>query len=256
VWSEDFSYAYLKKLLCAIKSRRALHHLCDAPAVLKDGVADVAFVRHDIDIDLGAAVRLARIEELLGIQASYMVMPHNPLYSLSTASAVSSLKEIRGAGHEIGVQFDYSPAGHPQADFAGAVVEACAVVSNVLGGPIRSFSVHRPVPEVLRGELILAERVNAYAAPLMRAYLSDSAGVWRAGDPLVAVEGVRERALQILIHPIWWSEHHASAADRLEEYYRDRLTADPALDRMRLDIAMSSITPRVVRTGVLRPNGE
>jgi len=58
--------------------------------------------------------------------------------------------------------------------------------------------------------------VNAYAAPLMESYLSDSAGVWRAGEPLAAIGEMHGPVLQVLIHPIWWGPEHAPAAERLD----------------------------------------
>ena len=253
VWSADFSYAYLTRIFLALKARRMVRRFCDAPAVLEEQGSPAVFLRHDLDVDLGAALRMARLEESLGIQATYMVMPSARLYPVSSPDSVNVLKQIRDAGHEIGVHVDYE-ASPANAGFSDALTQACGLVGGLLPEPVRSFSVHRPVPEALRGPLIVAGCVNAYAAPLMESYLSDSAGVWRAGEPLAAIGEMHGPVLQVLIHPIWWGPEHAPAAERLEDYRRERLRMDRTLDPAALDEDLRCTVPRVFQGATASSN--
>ena len=50
--------------------------------------------------------------------------------------------------------------------------------------------------------------------------MSDSKGQWREGDPLLSLKKPKAPLLQILVHPIWWSERNLRAEDRLEEFFQ------------------------------------
>jgi hypothetical protein len=116
-------------------------------------------------------------------------------------------------------------------------VEAAGDRLRALGAsPVRSVSFHRPQPEALRGPLYVAGLLNAYAEPLMRAYFSDSAGRWRVGDPIRALEETTEPVVQLLVHPIWWGDRHQNAPERLQGWLRDqagRVSAEEARELSR-----------------------
>ena len=69
-------------------------------------VAQVCLLRHDVDADLGAAVELARIEQRVGVQATYFCMLRSPLYNVFGRRNVELVHELVSLGHEIGLHYD------------------------------------------------------------------------------------------------------------------------------------------------------
>ena len=93
---------------------------------------------------------------------------------------------------------------------------------------MRIISLHRPAPELLGYDRPLGGRAHAYEPRFFRgiAYCSDSRGTFRHGHPLDHPAVAAGQALQLLIHPIWWSSLPGSdVTGRLEGYLAARLAA-------------------------------
>jgi len=212
-WSADWSYAYLRALMQRIGARYRFARLEHAPAELAAN-AKVAFVRHDVDMCLERACALAKLEAEWGVVATYHVMSSSPFYDLGSPSSRAALDTIRAHGHEIGMH--YHPPVDGELDPEHAVLDrACARFEQVTGIDVRSVSFHMPASTMIGGPLLVSGRVNAYAAPLLAWYLSDSQGRWREGEPAVSIERPRADHLQILVHPLWWGEHNEVPVQRL-----------------------------------------
>jgi hypothetical protein len=252
-WAENFSYAYFSRILAAVASDFSLSLFRDAPAALESAATRVAFLRHDVDVDLTRAIRLAQIENRAGIAATYMVMNAGLLYRLNDASSRTALRELIELGHEIGIHFDCPDAVRTDparvAELEPLIDRACAELAEAAGAPVRSVSFHRPIPALLRGPLLIGDRVNGYADELMGWYLSDSKGSWREGEPLVAFQNPKGRVLQLLIHPIWWGDDHRSPEERLEQFFIERTASLAPAGRMAFDDDLGAMLPAVRRTG-------
>jgi hypothetical protein len=228
-WAADFSYAYYRRLLERVKAEFAVHPVHEAPGLLPAVAAGrrVCLLRHDVDLSLGPAVRMGELEADAGVRATYYVLARSPLYDLGTRESRAALRRLEALGHEVGLHYDVHAEPHPHG--YGATVESeearlaedCDRLEEMLGGPVRSLSFHRPLRHWVGGPLYLAGgRVNAYAGELMGWYLSDSAGRWREGEPLARLAEPRGPLLQLLTHPVWWGERHLPAAEMLEEFFR------------------------------------
>ncbi len=252
-WADDFSYTYYRRLLNAVREYWTPHLFRDAPRAL-EGMAPALFLRHDVDVSLERAVRMARVEHEQGVPTTYMVMNRAVLYSIASPAARSALAEIASLGHEIGLHYDYPDADrHAQGAPAEALTEsieaACSELENATGAPVHSLSFHRPVAAVIRGPLRVAGRINAYAAGLMGRYISDSKGNWREGEPLPAITRPSVRVFQVLTHPIWWGELHRNATGRIGDFFAEASAdLDPAA-RMQLASDL-----RVTLPGVTHPS--
>lgn len=211
-WDLDWSYDLLRALLQ--RGGRRLELLGDAPRALGSG-SEATFLRHDVDLSLDRARDLALVERDWGVRATYHVMFASPFYDPSSTSGRAELAEIARAGHEVGLHY-YAPrdAGGP-AELLDAISAECARLEDIVGAHVRSLSFHIPPPSMIQGPLLVAERVNAYAADLMQWYLSDSAGRWREGDPRESIASPRSSVLQLLVHPIWWGVENERPEDRL-----------------------------------------
>jgi hypothetical protein len=218
-WSSDLTYGYLERLLDAARERFELRPLRDGPG--GPGDPPRAIVRHDVDVSLRHAVALAEREAGWGVQATFLVQVDCPLYRLDDDGR-AALARIASLGHELGLHVDVGEPGVE--DGSPVVIEqrvqaAAERLSAATGEPIRSLSFHRPAPTLLRGPNTIAGMVNAYGEQLMSAYLSDSEGRWRHGEPLPLVRASEGRFLQLLVHPIWWADQHLSPGDRLQEFF-------------------------------------
>ncbi len=225
-WGADFSYSYFRKLLEIIRIDFEPRLLSDASRVNHPTDKRLAFLRHDVDVDLSKALRMAEIEREHNVPASYMIMNASLLYNVEDASVVRALREIQSFGHEVGLHFD-CPEELRQgrgnvSEIEDNIERACAELEDCIGSPVRSLSFHRPIPWLLRGPLLIGSRVNAYAAELMEWYLSDSKGNWREGEPLPKLKQLYGNKLQLLTHPIWWGDTHLPPQQRLDEFLSER----------------------------------
>ena len=251
-WSSDFSYSYFIRLLEAARDQFRPYRLGDAgEALAQPGGGRRIFVRHDVDVDVPRALRMAEIETRQGVAATYYIMTASPMYRVQEHT--SQIREIAALGHEVGLHFDcpaeYRAAEGRLEELHKSIDADCRVLEDAARLPVRSLSFHRPVASLLRGPLLVRGRVNAYAAPLMEWYLSDSRGIWRAGEPLPQLLQNQGSILQLLIHPIWWGEGHREPEDRLDDFFLEaarRLTTAEAGD---WDARLMATLPAVKRRG-------
>jgi hypothetical protein len=253
-WSKDFSYYYYRRILTALKGRFTPRLFRDAGNLAAWSCASV-LLRHDIDISLLPAVRMAVVEQEIGIRSTYMVMARSRLYDLSRADSAQTLREINAMGHELGVHFDCpDELRNEQGDIRALesfILEDCHSLEDVLGTAVDSISFHRPIPWLLGGPLLVCGKVNAYASQLMGWYLSDSKGNWRAGEPLPQVTVQSNPILQLLTHPIWWGEEHQSPAQRLESFFLVQTRDMQPESAEHFDQMLKATIPGVQRSGFM-----
>jgi hypothetical protein len=221
--ADNFTYKYLRRLLETAKASFEVYPLREAPGVLPSGGRPKLFLRHDVDISLEKAGIMAEIEQELGLTATYMVLLNAPLYSLEDKASYDILQKILEMGHEVGLHFDLDDKERQDIYSPGVIDERISSakkhLTRITGQPVRSISFHRPIDAWLRGPFLIQGMVNAYSRKLMSGYLSDSRGVWRAGDPIPQLARAEASRLQLLIHPIWWGEEHLLPEDRLQEFF-------------------------------------
>jgi hypothetical protein len=168
--------------------------------------------RHDVDLSMHRALRLAEIERAANVSATYFVNPHCRFYNLFEPEITARLRRIARLGHRIGLHFDAE--AYPGTDWrrdllADRLAGERRLIEDLLGSPIEAFSYHNP--EI--GGLIeidddeIAGLINAYGRTFRTeyGYASDSNGYWRF-DPIEEVlRAGRHERLQVLTHPGWWT---------------------------------------------------
>jgi hypothetical protein len=224
-WACDFSYSYFRKILQAVKSNFELHLLSQAPQVVGKLDKSKLILRHDVDVSLKRALRMARIEEDFGIRAAYMVMTESSLYRVGDDTSRDVLQKIMDMGHEIGLHIDL--CAHEIVSVEAKINSACRKLEDIIDSPVRAFSFHCPRKEDQNGPLKIGDRVNAYARELQEWYLSDSGGRWRDGEPLPKLLRFDKPLLQLLIHPIWWDDEHLLAEKRLQAFVIEETRGKP-----------------------------
>ncbi|MGB9636293.1 MAG: hypothetical protein ACPL1Y_03480 [Thermoplasmata archaeon] len=215
-WNQDFSFAYYTKLMDILANNFTCRMICEAEELLEKKFAKpVLLLRHDLDVDPARALALAEIERSRGLRATYYVMLDNPLYTLEGEN-LKIIEKLVSMGNHIGLHFTGNQLDERLVD------EDCEKLEKITGMEIRSVSFHRPKQEWLGGNLFVGNRICVYAKPLMQWYISDSMGRFRAGEPVEAIKQMKGKILQFLTHPIWWQEKHASAVERITEWFNEK----------------------------------
>jgi dTDP-4-amino-4,6-dideoxygalactose transaminase len=172
-------------------------------------------LRHDIDMDLQRAARMAAIEAQMGIRASYFFLLRTEHYNVLSKDGSDCVNAILRLGHHLGLHFDcaaYPEAAAPD-QIATHIHREASVLGSWFGREISVVSFHRPSPQVLQGS-------PALSVPLLHTYMkqfveeihycSDSRGAFRYGYPTDSSAFRSTQPMQLLIHPIWWGESHSS----------------------------------------------
>lgn len=181
-------------------------------------------LRHDIDMSIDAAARMAEAESELGLSSTYFVLLRTELYNVWSDTGRKQLKRIIQLGHEVGLHLDASLYNHTEAAIEHAARSECDALELVIEDPVRCISFHRPAAALQGRPGKLAGRRHAYEPTFFSeiGYCSDSRGGWHYGHPLEH-PSVRDcRALQLLTHPIWWQSPAVAPEDRLRGFLHEK----------------------------------
>jgi hypothetical protein len=140
-------------------------------------------LRHDVDLSLEAAVRMAELEAEEGATATYFLMPQSIFYNLASPVGESALERLRELGHRVGLH-----ALWPRAELDERF------------DPVVAW--HNPDPPYMREPVDGA--VNVMEGRFSAQYRSDSNQRWRAGCPHEDLRAGRFEWLQLLTHPEIW----------------------------------------------------
>ena len=143
-------------------------------------------LRHDVDLSLDAALRMAELEHELQAQATYFLMTESVFYNLDSTVGRDALAALRDLGHRVGLH-----AVWPSADVADDRFDAV-------------LAWHNPDPEYMSASL--DGFANAMEPRFFSpdAYRSDSNQRWRHGCPHEALSRGDFEWLQLLTHPEIW----------------------------------------------------
>jgi hypothetical protein len=158
--------------------------------------AGAVLLRHDVDLSLDAALRLARLERERDATATYFLMTESVFYNLDSAHGRATLEELRDLGHSVGLHAVYPRASRD--DRFDAVV-----------------AWHNPDPEYVHEPV--SGFVNVMQAPWFTKgrYRSDSNQHWREGCPHEELARGDFEWLQLLVHPEIWVYEGASMAETM-----------------------------------------
>ena len=140
-------------------------------------------LRHDVDLSLDAALRLAEVEADAGAAATYFLMTRSEFYNLDSQSGEDAVDRLRRLGHRVGLH-----AVWPYVDRDDRF------------DPVLAW--HNPDPEYMRNPV--EELVNVMEAPWADVYRSDSNQHWRQGCPHEELTAGAFERLQLLTHPEIW----------------------------------------------------
>jgi hypothetical protein len=142
-------------------------------------------LRHDVDLSLDGALRVAELEAELEWPATYFLMTESVFYNLESELGRNTLRELRDLGHAVGLHAVYPRAA--QDDRFDAVVAWHNPDSAYVNGPVSGFVNVMQAPWFTKGK-----------------YRSDSNQHWREGCPHDELRAGAFEWLQLLVHPEIW----------------------------------------------------
>lgn len=186
--------------------------------LFRDWNGDKVFlIRHDVDFDLKLAHNMAMIENKLGIVSTFFILTSCHSYNVLSQQNRTLLKEIINMGHEIGLHFD--PTLYPE-NLNKYVEKEAEVLSLACGSEVKSISLHNPS---VHGQFPLFKNyVNAYDPAMFSDdnYISDSCFNFRGKNPFEFIKGIKSKMIQILLHPMHYSEQGWGYDDILVDSFR------------------------------------
>jgi hypothetical protein len=205
----EFDLAHYRELLEAAKAGGYRFAGFDAPPQAGD-----LLLRHDVDLSLHAAVRLAEVEVEAGAWSTWFLMTRSVFYNLDSREgehAVARLRELGGriAHHAVWPSVDLDERFEPVVAW------------------------HNPDPEYMSTPVEGATSVMMSPWFDPDHYRSDSNQHWRHGCPHDALERGEFEWLQLLIHPEIWVYDGQSMAETMQSFLDADRTA--RLELLRAD---------------------
>ena len=171
-------------------------------------------LRHDVDLSLAAAVRLAEVEAEAGAWSTWFVMTRSVFYNLDSHEGDAAIERLRALGHRVAHH-----AVWPDVDLDERFV------------PVVAW--HNPDPEYMQRPIDGA--TNVMTPPFFDPahYRSDSNQHWRSGCPHEDLARGEPSWLQLLTHPEIWVYPGATMGETMRAF----LAADSAarLEHLRND---------------------
>jgi hypothetical protein len=209
----DFSLEHYRELLRA--ARKGGYRWATFDAEPKTG--DL-FLRHDVDLSLDAALRVAELEAEEGAVATYFLLTESVFYNLASSEGRAAVDRLRSLGHRVGLH----------AVWPGARLDERF-------DPVVAW--HNPDPEYMSAPVEGA--VNVMQAPWFapETYRSDSNQRWRHGCPHEELAAGGFPWLQLLTHPEIWAypgETMAATMHAMLDAERERRVEQLRADRIDL----------------------
>ncbi|MCL6274278.1 hypothetical protein M3P19_09670 [Muricauda sp. 2012CJ35-5] len=174
-------------------------------------------LRHDIDFDTDAALQTARIENKLGVKATYFFLMTNSSYNPFDKDNLKAIKEIKELGHKITIHFD--PTIYD--DFVQGFELEKQCFETMFNTEVDIVSLHRPNEYFQNYDKPICNCEHTYMDKYFRQikYVADSGGTFRYGHPFNTDEFKNGKTLHILIHPIWWIFEGQTNHEILKDFY-------------------------------------
>jgi hypothetical protein len=209
----SFELPHYRELLDAARAGGFRYAHFDRPPQAGD-----LLLRHDVDLSLDAAVRMAELEADAGASATYFLMTESVFYNLASSEGRAAIARLRELGHRVGLH-----AIHPSADLDERF------------DPLIAW--HNPDPEYMTRPVPGAVNVmqEGYFDPA--SYRSDSNQRWRHGCPHDELAHGAFPWLQLLVHPEIWVYPGATMGDTMRamlDAERERRLAQLVDDRIDL----------------------
>jgi hypothetical protein len=233
----DFTEASYRKVLSAARAKYAFEFFgttCRTPHVLW---------RHDVDLSVHRALKLAEIEARLGVKSTYFFLLHSEFYNLLETQVTRRARAIVELGHSAALHFHpgYYRHCNSLASLTPKLQWERRLLEDVIDTSISAFSLHDPTRNLLRlfTRRNIGGMINVYGASLRRRYeyCSDSNGYWRHKRLIDVIQSSTHTNLHVLTHAEWWVPSAMSPWKRVQRCVAGRSTS--LLDSYERDLQRS-----------------
>lgn len=179
--------------------------------------------RHDVEFEPDIALKMAEIENDLGVKATYFFQLHSPYYNLFDEYYSKVFHKIKDLGHYCGLHFDcryWGVSDEKQLDRFIAL--DCQYLESNLNININTFSFHNTTPFTQRClEYKYGGLINVYSSYFKEKYnyCGDSLGYWRFDRLEDVLNDKNIKHLQVLTHDANWSDEVLSPRKRLHKVF-------------------------------------
>lgn len=224
----DFTYSHYEKILDLIKKTDFKVKFFNEVYLFEKEL----ILRHDIDLDLEKAYKMALIENKYNIKATYFILLRSPFYNIFDKFNSDLIKGILALGHQIGLHFDEAYYGSRDADSVIKNVDSeVQLLESCFDTKTFAVSFHRPSQLLLQSDIKLKNNlINTYDKSFTKEfkYISDSRHTWKEGCfckyfKKIGTDYSSTYRIQALLHPIWWTDKSQSAQDTMERFLLQKL---------------------------------
>ena len=220
---DDFTLENYRRLIVLAKEK-GFHFILHKDEFVTER-KDVIW-RHDVEFEPDIALKMAQIENDLGVVATYFFQLHSPYYNLFDEHYSKVFHQIHELGHHVGLHFDCRYWGiQDEAQLDRFIQLDRGYLEANLGVTMDTFSFHNTTPftqsclEYRYGGLI-----NVYSSFFKEHYnyCGDSLGYWRFDRLEDVLNDDNVRHLQALTHDGNWSEEVLSPRKRFAKVMKER----------------------------------
>lgn len=177
-------------------------------------------LRHDIDLDIDIALKMAHIESELGVNATYFFLMKNESYNLLSSNNIKKIIEIKKLGHQVSLHFDMEIYSNPK----NGLRQEIKIFENIFDEKVDIVSIHRPSKDFLENPDDYFHVNNSYEEKYTKhtKYFADSGGSFRFGNPTESKAFKNKENIQLLIHPVWWINAKESVDETVNRIVRKK----------------------------------
>lgn len=185
----------------------------------------VIIIRHDVDLSLEKCLKIAEIEKRYNIKSTFFIRLSSPFYNIFEMTNSNIINEIMRMKHQIGLHFDESLYKIKNLDDMNKFISKEArIIENYIGKRIYSVSMHRPSKLMLNQYNELDHYINTYNKKFFKEfyYISDSRMMWRDGCVCSKIIEGKQKQIQLLIHPFWWTEEDMDIKSKVKLFIKEK----------------------------------
>ncbi|OPJ58355.1 hypothetical protein [Clostridium oryzae] len=216
----EFSYETYSKIIKEMKKINKIYNFKSADSSVKNGF----LLRHDVDIDLDKAYKMCSIEKNIGITSTYFLLVTSDFYNVLSYENRKLVSNMFSDGFEIALHFDPMLYGDISLEQMQKQVEKeCSIIEDIIGERVQTISLHNP--SIHNRYLVFKTYKNAYAGEFFtpELYLSDSCKDFRGKDVFEFIKKGKSNLLQVLFHPIHFSENGENYIKSFSRLIEDKI---------------------------------
>ena len=196
-----FTLKAYQKLLMHLNQSHQIVPLCMIPQ------KDVPYVilRHDVDLSVSAALKMAELEHDMNIKSTYFVLFSSALYNLHDGETVQTIKQISKLGHEIGLHYHIKQYRLYSQNMNKTLKKETQLLEHLVGRKVHSIARHG---EWDRDPFAATKEYINANHPKIRGnlFVHDSCRTWITLEGLNQLINNPPKNIQLLLHPGNWNQ--------------------------------------------------